>query len=223
MLVCNHYLLQELDGIANHGWVVDNVKAGFELLHCSFLQQFIIHMKTLRMSILLEHVGCPQTTYHGYYILVVLFVCLATDLELQDFLRGKKIKSLKPSSKLLDVLLPVLKRRPSEALPSIQPSSSLRSVPAHSRFIPSTFLLSSFSFAATKLVRYLKRKKETNKRSSERPLIFFLPNKAKKSWRNALKKKFLHERDPNLSVANKMKKNSKGLYHFAQLHPFQEE
>lgn len=42
------------------------------------------------MNILLERTGCPQTAHHSYYVLVVLLVCLATELELQYFLRGKK-------------------------------------------------------------------------------------------------------------------------------------
>lgn len=85
-----HYLLQEENSIAHHGWVVDNVKAVFEFLHCGFLQQFVIHTKTLRVNILLEHTGCPQTTHHSCYVLVVLLVCLVTEPELHRFLRGKK-------------------------------------------------------------------------------------------------------------------------------------
>lgn len=86
-----HYLLQEEDSIAHHGRVVDNVKACSELLYCGFLQQLIIHTKTLRMNILLECTGCPQTAHHSYNVLVVLLVRLATELELQYFLRAKKI------------------------------------------------------------------------------------------------------------------------------------
>lgn len=32
----HHYLLQELNRVAHHGWVIDNVKAVFYFLHCSF-------------------------------------------------------------------------------------------------------------------------------------------------------------------------------------------
>lgn len=60
----HHYLLQVEKSIAHQGWVADNVKAVFEIWHFGFLQQFVIHSNTLRVNILLEYIGCPQTTHH---------------------------------------------------------------------------------------------------------------------------------------------------------------
>lgn len=123
-----------MDSIAHHSWVVDNVKAVFEFLHSGFLQQFIIQTNTLRMVILLEHVGCPQTTHHSYYVLVVFLVCLATEFELLLFLRDKKIKSINGTFKAV-MFFPVLKKELSKHLPSIQPSPFLKSTLAHSRYL----------------------------------------------------------------------------------------
>lgn len=61
----HHYLLQEFNREAHHGWMINKVKA-FESLHSSFTQQFIIHTKTLRMNILLECICFPQTAHHSY-------------------------------------------------------------------------------------------------------------------------------------------------------------
>lgn len=85
-----HYLLQEVNSIAHQSWVVDNIEAVLVFPHSSFLQQLIIQTNALRMIIFLECTRCPQTTHHGYYVLVILLICLATELELLYFLRDKK-------------------------------------------------------------------------------------------------------------------------------------
>lgn len=84
------------------------------------------------------------------------------------------------------MLPPVLKRWPLVHLPSTQPRSLLKSVLAHNRCVHNTFLLSSFSFAATKLVRYLKKKAKIKRKLGA--YKFLLHVCVEKSWRNVSRK-----------------------------------
>lgn len=203
-----------MDSIAHHSWVVDNVKAVFEFLHSGFLQQFIIQTNTLRMVILLEHVGCPQTTHHSYYVLVVFLVCLATEFELLLFLRDKKIKSINGTFKAV-MFFPVLKKELSKHLPSIQPSPFLKSTLAHSRY-----LFSQLIFFRSYQVGSIPQKNKEKRKLDVRK-FYNLPvlTNTGRMFTQDIKKTFIfNKRDHQTFLLFKKKKrgrkiNSKGLNH----------